>query len=711
MGPECYTFHIVTTERLVKALWLLICAAIVYPLLRFSRPFLLITLCAGFLIPRLVKKLGTPSPEPKHLIPCLSGVSFLFLALGYLEWVEGYYFLRSDNKVMFYPVMTFALENFFHGTFPTWNPYQFMGQPLLGSGLYALYYPPLYLAYAIAQFLFHNDRLLFEVFAVLHLVPGYFVFFRLLTHELRVTPWIASFSSLTFVLAGFILIGGRDWYYMLPLALWIPLIITFFLWWEKNPNLRNAALFGLSYGFLVHAGNAQMWVYMALMLAIGVGYGLLTSQLSRRHCISLLLTAACTLLVASPTLAAQLTFGAQANWRSTGDGILHRLNGLLLPSPLVNLPHPNNWGAYSRFPWTAYFFVGYVSLLAAIASLFRYTSALLRGEKQTPDTQFLWMLILAFGFALGPSALFWRGFAFLPIINKFAQPFKFLAFMSFLVPLVGALFLNRIQNARFRAAAVLLGFAGLLAHVPQARAHYDFFQDGDFPALPESLGPLAATPARAMSFSPFQPLSDHYYDTLPHNLPTRFRILHRDGYDGLVENHPETKTDPSPAHWNDYAVRWYLVAPSRLATFEKLAQGLSLTRVHSDDGVTIFESQSSLSMLSLATGQLTALSLKANGFDATVTPQESPQPCVINFVKRHNMIAEVDGKPITLERDALNRMVATLPAHTSHLSLRLHPALPVPGYLVVLALLTLMIELGRYLVRRPITGALVHDQL
>jgi hypothetical protein len=391
--------------------------------------------------------------------------------------------------------------------------------------------------------------------------------------------------------------------------------------------------------------------------------------MTKRHWLSVVTATGVLLIVVFPCLWPQLLFAAQTSYPSTGNGILHRLPALLAPNPLVSALHPNEWGAYSRWPWTALFFVGYMHILAAISLLaVRVAAHFHRGESLNfSHACLLFLLCATFGFSLGNDAIFWRAFTWMPIAKKFAQPWKFLGFLAFLVPLLGAIameeWLKRSRRPRILEGAFLtLTVLSLIVHIPSARATYDYFQDDIFPELPKQLRPFLDSSARLKNFPPSQPTDRYYYNTLPHNLPTRYRLPAVDGYDRLVEIHPESRIDP--LRLQDYGVRWVLT-PSTSTTH---TGGHKITTF---DGTNLFELPGPAPLISANEKRLDSYRLLGNGIRIDVP--KGTNSVTINYLWRKGMRAKIDGRWLDVQHDNLNRMHITPQPDTRTIEIFYYP--------------------------------------
>ncbi|MEX2026139.1 MAG: hypothetical protein WEH44_02545, partial [Pirellulaceae bacterium] len=203
-----------------------------------------------------------PRPLTCWWVWFLAGFALLAANLALLEFRHSYTFTHDDNLSQFLPVILQSCRGFFDdGAFPTFNPHQYAGAPTASLGTYALTYPPTYASFAFARWVLGDENATIEVFAFAHLLAGYCTMFWA-GRSIGLRPLLAAAGGLCFALCGFFLIGGRSWYYMLPLATWLPLVALAIWRLSAGPiGWRWVLWTGLLLGVLFHAGNAQMWIY------------------------------------------------------------------------------------------------------------------------------------------------------------------------------------------------------------------------------------------------------------------------------------------------------------------------------------------------------------------------------------------------------------------------------------------------------------------
>ena len=135
------------------------------------------------------------------------GLAMVAAALAILEWIEPFYFVQDDNFANVLPGVLQGCRSMFRGGFPDFDPYQYMGMPNAGKGIFALFYPPTIASYAIARWVLGNENWTIDVFAAMHLLAGYVASFAAARMAgLRPawpSPWESrSCSPATFCLSG-----------------------------------------------------------------------------------------------------------------------------------------------------------------------------------------------------------------------------------------------------------------------------------------------------------------------------------------------------------------------------------------------------------------------------------------------------------------------------------------------------------------------------
>src|SRR5207248_2623522 len=100
-------------------------------------------------------------------------------AFAWLEFRSPYYFVQDDVLMTELPGMLLGCRGAWEGHLPEWSPYTGLGSPLMSEAGASLTYPPLYVSYAIARNVLGDENATMEVFALLHLVAGFWLCKRL----------------------------------------------------------------------------------------------------------------------------------------------------------------------------------------------------------------------------------------------------------------------------------------------------------------------------------------------------------------------------------------------------------------------------------------------------------------------------------------------------------------------------------------------------
>jgi len=683
----------------------------------FAFPVLLLAVLGGFIGvgPRWTAALGAGAPLSTtagagrgEVLAVRAwaafGVGIVCAALILLEHLDGFYFAQDDNLVQFLPLALEGCAQLDSGVWPDYNVYQLLGQPLATAGIYGLSYPLLWAACGLAGSVLELPAATFEVYAALHLLGGFLACFWLGRREGLSAP-LATALGLSFALCGFFLIGGRSWAYMLPVVLWLPLLLV-----SARALPTTARPFrwlvgsGLAIGLFLHAGNAQMWTYGVAAWVLLVAFAWAGGVLARRR----LAWAAAALVfglgVAMPLLLPQFVFVSGLEREAAeGNGIWNVLAALILPYPLVDVGHPNGWGASSPGSMSPFYYSGTVLTLAGALAVLAALAMLLR----RPADRGFWqrqrwaiLAVLALLLAIGQAAMLWSILGLLPVFDNFTHPFKLLPYLVLTLNLAGALALQRLLPARphWHGGIALCLSLLVLLNAGLARSSFFTYADDPYPALPKEIGEVLrpAVPGvlgpRVLATAPFQGAEPGFATSLTHNLATYHRIMALDGYGSLLWFSAENRRalallrdDPEAAR-RAFGVRWLLrYRPTRDAgvpaglvdvngtpfaqAYMPAFQGapvvartgkLVLHDLGPADPLAFFEGAPRQALLARAAEGALVVDLPA---------LTAPRRVVLNFLRRPGSVLSGDGEALAIEADAWGRIVAEVPAGVRRLRL------------------------------------------
>ena len=165
--------------------------------------------------------------------------------------------LLLDQSIVFLPWMHFAAGELARGELPLWNPYNYCGQPLVGSVQSAIYWPLNWIYYAWPSWSVHAWT------AGLRLVAaGLFTY--LLLRRLGLRFGSALVGGLGFMLSGFMVAWLN--HVQTNVALFLPALFWSVERMAARPGRREASLFGLLVGLQLVAGHLQTSLHLTLFV-------------------------------------------------------------------------------------------------------------------------------------------------------------------------------------------------------------------------------------------------------------------------------------------------------------------------------------------------------------------------------------------------------------------------------------------------------------
>lgn len=646
-----------------------------------------------------------PSPSLATLRWLAAGLALLLANLALLEWRHPYTFTQDDNLSQFLPVILHGCRGLFDdGIFPTWNAHQFGGMPTASLGIYALTYPPTYASYAVARWLLGNEYATLEVFGIAHLLAGYCTMVWA-ARTLGLRPALAAAAGLCFALCGFFLIGGRSWYYMLPLAAWLPLLAVS-IWRLSSGRVGWRWMLGTGalLGIIFHAGNAQMWVYCVSFLGLAALYLIVYGGRPRHLLAPVAAAIGLGLGLALPLFVPQVLETQGLDRFAGGEPIVRGLFGLIAPWPLSFADRPGMVeGGNIRF-MTQFYYAGTVFTIASAAGLF---SCLVHRwpQRLAAGNVLLAMGLVAFLYALGRPAMVWGITGELPIFKQFRHPMKFLAFVHLFGILGGGMILERLLRRHWRprwewllagACAVLMSYHTLLA-----RAAFFTWNIPPYPAAPDWLAKLADHPvSRIYPIAPRRSTAANYQLSQMVQLPSIYGTLSLTGYDPLMEENPQQRemrrrleSDPLaalraygvrylvvyppqdlPSRWAGHDhFRWYFWEPPERAAYQAVKQSHRL--VHWTAGAAVYEIDGAAPLAFAKARPDKPLEVRFDAAGATVRlPKYARgESILVNVVPARFFRAYADGRRVPWQTDGWGRMSLAVPAGAKSVRIRYAP--------------------------------------
>ena len=619
-------------------------------------------------------------PNYSHKSAIFIGFLFLVCCLTYLEITDTFYFTEDDNFVQFLPNILQGCRSLFEeGRFPTLNPYQRGGCPTSSLGIYALTYPLTYLSYFISKFILSNEYYTIEVFAIIHLVLGYFSSLWLFrTIGIR-RPMLCVVASLSFILSGYNLIVGRSWYYMLPVVLWVPLLLVSLAKFQQNKvNWKWILFTGVGIGVFFHAGNAQMWIYTMMFFILFLGILFILERKYREKIYHVICAFCLGIAVALPLLITTFLATKDLFRGGKGRGIINGILAMVFPYPIVQAPHPNTWfwcNDHNEVVGQIYY-SGTVFIVVAFYGIFLFFIKLSMCKQRRLikeiilDNIWIIMSIVAFLFALGNKGGLWTIFLRLPVFNKFSHPFKFLSFVNLFFIIVGILiieryFTKRKINRKFQNALYGLVLILIFYHITLCKAAFFSYTDKPYPQLPKDLQASLTSegkdyPQRIYVSSHYKSLDSNYVFCLQHNFPSVYKVLSVLGYENLLPT-----LSLSNNKLNQYGVKYILLSMAKedprnkTSTTTPFPDNIKFRKISKFEKVILFEMEEYMPLAFLEKKPDVSFPIKFTGQGAVVdlSSLKGPSNVVVNMFYRENMVATIDGRPLKIKPDEWDRIV------------------------------------------------------
>jgi len=640
----------------------------------------------------------------------VSGFAIVVAAICFLEVRDPYYFTQDDNLSMG-PVVIAACRGVFEGDFPTWNPFQLLGQPTSVQSIYGLTYPLTYAVFALVRAIGHEAHWA-EAFVILHILGGYVATY-FAARQISVRPILAAAAGIAFVLSGTALMIARSYATMAPVLLWAPLLIILTERLRRLPvSWPWAVATAVVIGLFCHSGNAQMWVYALIFFGVAVITYTAAGEVRRESLSWVVVAALLSLAVCVFLVIPQMWFmKSVVRTGGGGHGIAEFLPAMLLPAPLASADHPEQWGDpanmaplyYSGTVFTAVAFAGLLAMIGALLTC--------RGVRRLLyDNVWLICAGLALWTAFGTAGP-WTTMSILPVLDKFNGPWKMLLFVQLLTAVGGALMLERMVSStpsRRAAAAIVAAVSTALVvyNVTQTRSAFYDYGDDPYPALPAEMTAVlkAGDPAiqgRVLPIAPERSRAPGYVTSLMLDFPSYYEIASMDGYDPFVRSTVQFRqawsrlmSEPRAAA-RAYGVRWLLIHRTAVVP-PPLLPGRSRTRLEmlSNDRLQIATALSGAARMRLALPDLTLyelpppdplafapgsrralpVTLRQNGLDVDVRDRGPEASVIVNVLFLPGMNATVgDGRPAAITADSWGRVLVKLPDRSNQLHLRFEP--------------------------------------
>ena len=632
------------------------------------------------------------------------GLALVAANLALLEFRHPFTFTHDDNLSQFLPVIVHGARSLFdEGIFPTWNPHQFTVFPTASLGIYSFTYPPTYLAYAIARFGLGNEYATMEVFGILHLAGGFATMFWA-SRTIGMRPALAAAAALCFALCGYFLVAGRSWYYMLPLATWLPLLAVAVWYLQSRVGWKWVLLTGAVLGIIFHAGNAQMWVYSVGFVGVAAMFLVLYGGRSWKLLVPVSCAALLGLAIAAPLFVPQVLETAGLERFAGGEPIMRGLWGLVAPWPLSFADRPGMAETKSIRYMTQFYYGGTIFTVAAAIGVF---SCLWQRwpRRIAAANVLLAMALVAFLYGLGRPGMVWGITGELPVFKQFRHPMKYLAFIHLFGMLGGGLIIERLlrRHPRVRLEWLVAGACAVLMSYHTFLALPAFFSWSitPYPAPPQWLAAAASDKSsRIYPVAPRRCTAGNYELSQMVHLPTVYGTMSLTGYDPLVEENRQQQAvrqrliERPLAALRAYGVRrivvyptqelpvmypghnyfrWYYWEPPERAAYSAVKEAGRMA--HWTPGAALYEIDDADPLAFVAGEDKTPLPIRfdAGGASVDLAKRQGAGSVVVNLVPPRFLRIAADGQRVEYTTDKWGRVELSPPPGARTLRLSYSP--------------------------------------
>lgn len=369
---------------------------------------------------------------------------------GQYTWLDA-----PDLANLLLPWFQFQAAEFHRGTFPLWDPYSWLGQPLAGQAQPGTLYPPNWILFALP--LNENGwirHLWLNWFYVLTRVAAACCAYAL-ARDLGRSRAASLFAGLVYALIGFV--ANVDWPQRVNAAVWTPLVFLYLFRVERGHRpLASAGWSGFWLGVLWLTGHHQIPLYVSLATAFLWLWFIRRDRALARLAV---LSIAVALLVSAAQVLPTAEYGRLAvRWSGTE-------NPLAFDETIPYLVHMKY--SFQPFDLAALFvpamtsgmdpFTGFVALGLASLGMFLAWS----------ERHVRWLAVLALAglaFAFAPfTPIYGVFYALAPMVEKARAPDMAILLFHFAVAILTAYGIDQFRERKSGVPVLwALGAAGLL---------------------------------------------------------------------------------------------------------------------------------------------------------------------------------------------------------------------------------------------------------
>ncbi|MBC7765526.1 MAG: hypothetical protein H7Y41_03490 [Hyphomonadaceae bacterium] len=661
---------------------------------------------------------------------CLYRVGLIALFILFFVVLENrypYFFLQDDIRDLGLPNYAFAFKSLLNGEFAMYNFHQFMGYPIMATGLSGAQYPLTYIASILSQLSFGNLYAVIDEMMFIHVIISGLGVFSLL-RLMKLDKGFAFLGALTFPITSYMIYVSNSWLVVAFAGAYTPWMLYFSLKSYRNASTANFMGGLLIRLLLVYAGYMQYFVCAVIFEFVFIATVAVSDYLKHKdkkkigHSVLFYVSNyICVLFLSLPFLLPAWDHMQHSSDRQAAlsfsiySAMSYALNDLMTslfyPFTKPNMAIPTF--AIRYMPYLS--FLGYIPILTILCApiIYFFTREKKKSKssnKKQALTQkemrklkiakhdsskekdvdygiyikaFIILVVISF-FWIVKDSLFISFVYMLPILNRFRWPMKLTIYFNLFVVILSAILLfttiNRFKHIRINKNLIaiilaLINFTTLTTFYV-SNAHYTFAYHNDPQPFKGEVNAEMLKSGRLANVG-FHDWTYGTMLTLGHNYATLFGLQSIAGYNpiqlesnaraGYGKNNESffaaDKNLPIQSFRED-GVCWYIVAKEKEKVFVDLFKGYNMEQKASDKHRVIFYDKGAMPLVySSKTDVNIASHTTAN---TIVTNVKSDKDCdiTLNYLYNTYFVAYIDGKITNIEITNKNKMHFNMPAGT-----------------------------------------------
>jgi len=648
----------------------------------------------------------------------LAGLWILFFII--LENRYPYFFLQDDNRDLLLPNYVHAYRSLINGEFSMYNFHQFMGYPVMPTGLSGAQYPLTYVACFLSQLFFGHFFATVDLIMLIHvMIAGYGTYCLLRLLNLENT--FAFFGALIFPLTSYMVYASNSWLVVVFAGAYLPWMFYFALKSYRKGSISSFIGGMIIRLLLVYTGYLQYFVCAALFEFIFISILIISDYIKNKdnkivvqglflYCANYI----CVFFLSLPFLLpawdhmqnsanrnAPLDFSLYSAMSYPGKDLLL---SLFYPFTRPNMSIPTF--AVRHMPYMS--FLGYIPVLAIVIGIGITVYFIVNKHKNKPkvskktksyhktkgrpniaikeDPKWEGVIYLKAFWVMAIICLLWilkdsfliRIIYEIPIINRFRWPMKMTIYFDFFLIIISSMMLYRpwgqLKNLKARMNKIVV-FLALINFITLTvfyitSPHFTFAYQND--TVPFKNDPYInmLKDGRLINVG-FTSWAQGTSPAFGHNYATLFDVQSIAGYDPIIlkinanaaygQNSesffPAVANLPIESFRKD-GIKWYIVGKEKEDWFADTFKGFNMVKKGSEKYRALFYDSGAYPMIYRSKDKSAENITFRETTNSIVANVTNKEDgaIVLNYIHNPYFTADLDGKPVNITTVENNKM-------------------------------------------------------